>query len=137
MKDYNHIERLLERFYNAETSEREEQELLFQWAELKRGMFPDLELMFHIPNGGSRNVIEAKNLKKQGVKPGVPDICLPVPRWGWHGLFIELKRQKGGRATPEQLEYIEDLKDQGYAAEICHGFDEASKFILDYLEGRL
>ena len=27
MKDYNHIERLLERFYNAETSEQEEQEL--------------------------------------------------------------------------------------------------------------
>ena len=118
-------------------SEREEQEMLFQWAEYKHGMFPDLRLMFHIPNGGSRNVIEAKNLKRQGVKPGVPDICLPVPRWGWHGLFIELKRQKGGRATPEQMEYIEDLKDQGYAAQICHGFDEASTFILDYLEGRL
>lgn len=118
-------------------TEAQEQELLFEWAELKSGMYPDLRLMFHIPNGGSRNVIEGKNLKRQGVKKGVPDIFLPVPRWGWHGLFIEMKKADGGRPTPEQREYLNELNDRGYCAEICHGFGEASKFILDYLEGRL
>ena len=53
--------------------------------------------MFHIPNGGSRNKLEASNLKKQGVKAGVPDLFLPVGRGSYHGLFIELKSAKISR----------------------------------------
>ena len=60
--------------------EADEQEALFAWAEYQKGKYPELELMYHIPNGGSRNKAEAARLKAQGVKPGVPDICLPVPR---------------------------------------------------------
>lgn len=70
--------------------------------------------MYHIPNGGKRGKVEAIHFKAEGVKAGVPDICLPVPRGEWHGLYIELKRREGGRVSPEQTKWLEDLMRQGY-----------------------
>lgn len=61
-------------------TESEEQVTLFSWARMKEEKYPELRLLYHIPNGGSRNQIEAKHLKAQGVKSGVPDLCLPVAR---------------------------------------------------------
>ena len=114
-----------------------EQEHLFQIAALHESQFPDLRLLYAIPNGGSRHPLEAINLKKQGVKPGVPDICLPVPRGGIGALYIELKREKGGKASDEQKAWIEALDAVGNAAYICEGCDEAWKVIKEYLHGRL
>ena len=45
--------------------------------------YPDLELLYHVPNGGSRNKAEASKLKRMGVRAGVPDLVLPVPRAGY------------------------------------------------------
>lgn len=118
-------------------TEASEQEALFAWAEYQKGKHPELELMYHIPNGGSRNKIEAARLKAQGVKPGVPDICLPVPRGKYHGLYIELKRVKGGRISSDQTVWLERLMQQGYAVAICLGWDDARNIIIKYLEERL
>lgn len=74
--------------------EADQQRKLFQWTTFIRTKYPEIDLMFHIPNGGSRNKLEAANLKKQGVKAGVPDLFLPVGRGSYHGLFIELKYGK-------------------------------------------
>lgn len=46
--------------------EADEQRKLFQWVAFIRAEHPEADMMFHIPNGGSRNKIEAANLKKQG-----------------------------------------------------------------------
>ena len=111
-----------------------EQAALFSWAKLSEGKYPALRLMFHIPNGGSRkSEIEGANLKKQGVRAGVPDICLPVPSGQYHGLFIELKAQ-GGRVQQSQREWIDALKAQGYLASVCYGFSEARDEIENYLQ---
>ena len=83
--------------------------------------------------GGSRNKIEAARLRAQGVKSGVPDLCLPVARGANHGLYIELKRQRGGRISEEQVRWIDGLLKQGYAAAICKGWQEAASVIIDYL----
>jgi hypothetical protein len=77
-------------------------------------------------------------LKAEGVKDGVPDIFFPVPRGGWHGLFIELKRpesngKRAGKATPEQLKWIAGLQKQGYGAVVCVGWEEARDTIIQYL----
>jgi len=116
-------------------TEAEEQTMLFQWAEYQRLKYPQLALMFHVPNGGSRNLIEAKKFKQMGVKPGVPDIFLPVARGGFHGLFIEMKRSDGGRLSDSQANYIQKLRMQGYQAVICKGFEPAVSVIKAYLEG--
>ena len=68
------------------------------------------------------------------MKSGVPDLCLPVARDGNHGLYIELKRQRGGRISEEQVRWIDGLLEQGYAAAICKGWQEAASVIIDYLQ---
>ena len=82
----------------------------------------------------AQNKIEAARLRAQGVKSGVPDLCLPVARGGNHGLYIELKRQRGGRISEEQVRWIDGLLEQGYAAAICKGWQEAASVIIDYLQ---
>ena len=115
-------------------SEAKEQEALFLWAAWSEAAHPELRLMFHVPNGGSRNVLEAINLKRQGVKAGVPDVFLPVARHGCHGLFIEMKRANGGVLSQFQREYIEALMREGYRVAVCHGFEEAKRTIEEYLD---
>lgn len=115
-----------------------EQTWLFRWAENMAYLkWPELELLYHTPNGGSRNHIEAARLKAQGVKAGIPDIYLPVSRSNYHGLYIELKRQHGGRLSPDQKEMIPKLRAQGYRVEVCKGFQQAADVIEAYMEGRL
>ena len=67
--------------------------------------------------------------------PGAPDLCLPVARGGWHALYIELKREQGGRLSPAQREWIEGMNAEGNRAVVAHGFDEAREVILAYLKG--
>ena len=112
--------------------EAQEQKALFAWAALASKKYPELVLLYHIPNGGSRNKIEAANLKRQGVKAGVPDICLPVARSGFHGLYIELKAGRN-KATEKQREWLTALEREGYQAVVCYGWEEAKKAIEEYL----
>ena len=115
--------------------EAQEQVTVFEWAAYQAHVHPELELLYHIPNGGSRNVIEAYHLRKQGVRAGVPDLCLPVARNGYHGLYIEMKRRKGGQVSVNQKRWLIALQAQGYKAVIACGADEAIRTILSYLEG--
>lgn len=118
---------------NTSPLEADEQSLLFQWAEYAVCTYPELETMYHIGNGGFRNKIEASHLRQQGLKPGVPDICLPVPRGGYGALYIELKRRKGGRVSEVQKNFIALLNKYGNRAVVCKGFDEARQEIESYL----
>lgn len=115
-------------------TEAQEQRALFEWAEWMKQRYPELALLHHIPNGGSRDAREAHNLRLEGVKAGVPDICLPVPRGGYGALYIELKRTKRGRLSDSQRGWIEALNRAGNRAVVCKGFDEARAAILDYLK---
>ena len=115
--------------------EGNEQEALFRWANFARDRLPELELLHHIPNGGSRNKLEAANLKRQGVKAGVPDLCLPVARGNQHGLYIEMKAGKN-KPTEKQEEWISALRGQGYAVEVCYGWEEAAETITKYLKSK-
>ena len=90
--------------------------------------------IFAIPNGGSRHKVEAMRLKMEGVRAGVPDLFLPIAANGKHGLFIEMKRSKGGRLSPQQHDWLAYLSGADYQAHCCAGFDEASACIVSYLE---
>ena len=112
--------------------EAADQEAIFRWAELNKNKYPELALLYHIPNGGSRNKIEAANLKRQGVKAGVPDICLPVPRGEYHGLYIELKHGKN-KLSNLQREWLGWLNQQGHLALCAYGWEDTIKVIQKYL----
>ncbi|MCM1275472.1 MAG: VRR-NUC domain-containing protein [Lachnospiraceae bacterium] len=116
--------------------EDSEQICLFDWAALQSCKYPELNMLFHIPNGGKRNAREGARFKRMGVKPGVPDLFLPVPRGKYHGLFIELK-SASGRPTDNQKEWLGQLSALGYAACICFGCEEAERDIIKYLESKL
>lgn len=115
-------------------SEAQHQSAVMKWSQQPsiRQRWPCLCLLHHIPNGGRRDPIEARHLKEQGVKPGVPDLCLPVPRGRFHGLYIELKTQRG-HATPEQEWWGRKLQEQGYAWFVCRGWQSAIAAIEEYL----
>lgn len=109
------------------------QEMLFRWITYQLDEYPELALLYHIPNGGKRDAKTATILKRQGVKAGVPDLHLPVARGGYHGLYIELK-VGDNTTTKKQKDWIRELNKQGYLAVVCYGWDEAAKQLLDYLE---
>jgi hypothetical protein len=89
------------------------QETLFSWAAYRTEIMPELQYMYHVPNGGKRDKATAAVLKRQGVKAGVPDIMLPAARAGYHGLYIELKAGEN-TTTKKQKEWLEYLRQQGY-----------------------
>lgn len=105
------------------------------WAAMQSGKYPELNLLYHVPNGGSRHKAEAGRLRAEGVKAGVPDLCLPVARGQYHGLYIELKRQRGGRTSDHQSEWLDALSAQGYKAALCYGWEQAAGTIIEYLTG--
>lgn len=114
--------------------EHDEQVLLMKWWELAcKGFGIANECLFAIPNGGLRNVVTACNLKREGVRAGVPDIFLAVARGEFHGMFIEMKKKKGGRVSEAQKRVGGVLIGRGYFVCICHGWDEARSKICWYL----
>lgn len=114
-------------------TEHDEQAAFITWCHLHAAARPELARVFAIPNGGQRNVIVAAKLKAEGVQAGVPDLFLPSPRGQYHGLFMETK-VKPNRPARNQLEWIEYLEGQGYAAAVCYGCDELIETVTWYLD---
>lgn len=116
------------------STEAEQQKQLIAWCNtmsLYKG-YEDLALIYHCPNGGSRNKLEAMNLKCEGVKPGVPDLFLPVARGGFFGLYIEMKWGKN-KTTDLQNKWLTELANQGYYCVVCRGFAEAREELEKYI----
>jgi hypothetical protein len=128
--------------YAKPNTEHSHQVALFIWASVAKEWLPQIDMMFAIPNGGERNKAVASRLKAEGVKPGVPDIFLPVARHGAAGLFIELKRIKSvdktkGVVSTAQTEWQTKLRGSGYWCATSYGWLEAKTLLLWYLlEGR-
>jgi hypothetical protein len=125
-------------------TEHEHQAALFEWAALMESEYPDLKYLFAIPNGGLRHKAVAAKLKKEGVKPGVPDTFLPVPMGRYHGLFIELKPKYRGikrliRPKPDknQTWWLQHLAIHNFSCHCCRGVDAAKAVIIQYLKGEL
>jgi hypothetical protein len=92
------------------------------WFRLK---YPGV-LIFHIPNGGHRDIKTACKLKLEGVVPGIPDLF--VPAWN---LWIEMKTEKG-RLSNAQREIGRRLIDIGHTVIIGYGAKDASEKVLEF-----
>jgi hypothetical protein len=111
--------------------EHQEQVALFKWLSIK---YPDqYAVTYAVPNAARRSPRQGAYMKAEGLKAGVPDICMAYPSNGYHGLYIELKTIKG-RPTDSQNEWIGRLSKNGYAADICYGLDDAMRTIGEYLK---
>jgi len=114
-------------------NEEQEQMAVMRWAALMTDTHPELSLLHAIPNGARTSMSVAKRLKATGLRAGVPDLHLPVAREVYHGLWLELKRQLGGKVSPEQHWWHEALAEQRHCVRVCRGAEEAIRAITDYL----
>ena len=119
----------------GETEAQAQKTLIRWWAVACRIYKLPEEALMHITNEGKRSIVMGRQLKAMGLRTGTPDLFLAVPRGGRAGLWIELKRSKGGRVMATQQKMLDMLKEQGFSAEVCHGFDDAKNCICAYLEG--
>lgn len=96
------------------------------------------EVIFAIPNGGSRNPIEAAKLKRTGTLAGVADLFIASGHEGdylkeqSYGLFIELKIGKN-KQTKSQVDFMLDIIAKGYRYSICRSVAEFMKVVNEYL----
>lgn len=122
--------------------EKGEQAAVIDWARKRVGMWPCLRWLHHIPNGthlsgdARRRAMQMHSLKAQGLVPGISDLCLPFAASGFHGLYIEMKAEKG-EVREAQSEFLVYLESAGYAAAICWSSLEAIEVLEKYLNGRL
>ena len=93
---------------------------------------PD-KLLFAVPNGGSRNKLEAINLKRQGVKSGVSDVILLIPKGGFASLCMEFKT-KSGKQSSEQKEFQKQAEMCGSKYVIVRSVKEAIQEMKVYLK---
>lgn len=125
---------------DPEATEHTDQARLFRWM----ATVPGLAHAFAIPNGaklpwtknakGQRYSAEARRLKDEGMKPGVPDIFIPVMRGGYAGMFLELKRaDRSNHPSTAQLDYMAALRDAGYFCIVAYGLEEAMGYIQAYM----
>lgn len=123
------------KLYAHPANEHQHQVNVIRWSLIHRAEYPDLKLLHAVPNGGRRDPIEAKHLQDEGLKPGVPDLDLPVPRGNYHGLRIEMKTETG-RLSVDQDWWLGELREQGYFCEVCHGWESAVRVLEWYLSLR-
>lgn len=97
-----------------------------------RHFYPDV-VIFAVPNGGGRSPMEATKLKEEGVLAGVSDLVVLEARDGYFGLFIEMKRTKGGTVSPEQDAFMKKARARGYKAIVAEGCDEAWRQLESYM----
>ena len=105
---------------------------MFTMIDLMTHRFPELRCCHHVPNGGQRSAATAGRLKAEGVRPGVPDVHLPVPHGGYCGLWIEMKVGRN-RTTQAQNEMIDRLRAYGNRVEVCYGWAAAWEDLLEYM----
>lgn len=125
---------------NAEetNSEHAHQTALFAFFRTHRELYPETKWLFAIPSGGHRSKSQAAILKAEGLKAGIPDMCLAIRRGTWPCLWIELKipakdGKREGRVSDEQKMWLGHFKSQGMATMVCYGWEHAKDIIIQYL----
>ncbi len=117
-------------------TEYESQCTIIRWARTmaETGQIPQLALLHGDASGIRVSIGAAVKMKRAGAIKGWPDLFLPIPIKNHYGLFIELKRIRGGHLSDEQRHIHAMLTHYGYQVSVCRGADEAIKAITQYLE---
>jgi hypothetical protein len=127
------VKRAATLFTDLIPTEHVEQCAVISWARKNAYRYPCLNWLYANVNGQNKTIKERAYFKAEGLTSGVADLFLPDPRGSFCGLYIEMKRRKGGKISPEQEEFIEWAKSRGYAARIAFGADQGIEFLQEYL----
>lgn len=116
----------------------------FTWARTVRiAEFPGKTLYdfsFAVPNGALLAGNDAQRarymnfLKKQGLKNGVSDVVIALPRGPYHGAYMEFKRDNASKVTDAQDDWIALMNIVGYHASIVRGYEQSVAFAQGYLK---
>lgn len=111
---------------------------------------PELEYAFAVPNGGQRTgkfgaAATGAKFKAEGVKPGVPDVCVPITLWAKDrsgfaccGLWIEFKKPGEIKdVKPDQARYHKFLTVQGYVCVVVDNWKDGANAVKNYLAGNV
>lgn len=118
-----------------------EQENVVAFAWSQRHIYPALRWLYSVPNGDRRDRFTMLNLLKEGLKPGVSDLVLPLPMNGFHGLYMEMKSSRNTRlkknqgATDEQIEFMNWVASQHYCVCVAIGAEPAKQMLIWYCSG--
>lgn len=113
---------------SGELSENAIQKTVMEWVRCD----PVLRaLVIHIPNEGKRTSRYGKSLKDMGMRPGVADLFIGMPRRGYGGAWLELK-SKNGVLSDSQAEFLDDMAKQNYFTQVCFSIEDAIKTINWY-----
>lgn len=92
-------------------------------------------LAYAVPNAARRSYGAARYLQAEGLKSGVPDVCICKAVEPFHGMYLEFKREKGGRLSEHQHDWLQKLCEEGYACAVVSGLDAAITAAKCYLGG--
>ena len=102
-----------------------------------RERYAEIEpLFFSVANGGARNVWTAKIMKDEGVRAGVADLILLIPRHGFACLCIEMKTPDGKQSDSQKV-FEKMCKQYRNKYVVCHSLPEFQKVVMEYLEDKI
>lgn len=85
---------------------------------------------FAVPNGAKMGPAEAAKMKREGLRPGIPDLLI-VDKG--KRIALEMKRREGGRVSPEQASAMAHLGGEGWMCIIAHGAEDAIGVLKEIL----
>ena len=118
--------------FSKDPSEEQIQRAMIAWVSLQPSI---RDFVIHIPNQGRRTNFYGALLKKLGMKGGIPDLFIAIPRQGYAGCFIEVKRKKG-IPSPNQKDYLIKLANNSYFTCIVYSIDQGIEVIDEYCFGK-
>jgi len=110
-----------------------EQAKVIAWARANERNYPYLWMLHSSLNGLKRTKNAQGKAKAQGMLSGVPDLFMPVPKNGFHGLYIEMKSEKG-RVSVSQNRFLSVTNELGYQSIVCYSSEDAIEKIKEYLK---
>ena len=103
-------------------------------------VYPDV-LFWSTPNGSylagntGQRAAQINKLKRTGLLPGVSDLIIFEPRGQHSAMFLEMKRNKGGKVSENQEWFLSQVEQRKGFGAVANGFDEARQLIDTYLSG--
>lgn len=91
-------------------------------------------------NEGARTEAQGWNLKMMGMEPGASDLFLAYPVGRFHGLWLEVKRNR--KYTPSEMAteswrrqkaFLERMILVGFDGHFCYGWEDGMRIIKNYL----